>query len=327
MKKLLISVVTVLLACLLVGYWYVGYYQEKASTTKVYGNVDIYQVSLAFEGSGRIVALNYREGARVHKGDVLGKLDTTNQELVLAQKLTSKDIAQEKLTLLRNGFRVEEIEAARARLNQAKAQEHFAQITYNRKARVFKNTHGKGISQAEVDEAKASLDVAIASTIAAQNDYNLKKSGNRIEEIRLAELELELITKEIATLQDTIARGTLIAPQDGVIRTRYAEVGDMASPSSLAYGLLLTTDKWVRAYVDYNQLPLVNLGKEVTISFANGKTLTGKVGFISDSAEFTPKNVETEDLRTNLVYEVRIVAIDKNDELRLGMPVTVILAK
>lgn len=98
----------------------------------------------------------------------------------------------------------------------------------------------------------------------------------------------------------------------------------MASPSTPVYTLSLDTTKWIRAYISEDRLGQIHEGQTATVTIDSVPTpLTGQVGYISDTAEFTPKSVETEDLRTSLVYEVRIYVTDPDNVLRLGMPATV----
>ena len=120
---------------------------------------------------------------------------------------------------------------------------------------------------------------------------------------------------------------TLTSPSAGVIQNRILEPGEMADPNRPVVTMALTDPKWVRAYVPEPDLGRINLSMKAEIlsdSFPNQK-FEGWIGFISPVAEFTPKTVETEDLRTKLVYEVRVYVHDSKDLLRLGMPVTVIV--
>jgi HlyD family secretion protein len=320
MRKLLILGVLALLAFC---YWFFVYNKQTLESEKIYGNVDIHQVSLAFETSGRINAINYREGAKVTTGQVLATLDTKELELELAAKETALNQAQENLRKLKAGNRTQEIATSLAKLDEAKAQEKLAKLTFKRKNEVYVKTKGTGISLAEVDEARASLEVAQATVHSADEQYKLMKEGSRAEDIRLGEIAVQAAKDNINLIKHELSKAVLVAPQPGVIRTRLLEVGDMASSQSAVFALLLNTQKWVRAYVDYNSLPNVKIGKEATISFGERGQLKGTIGYISSVAEFTPKNVETEELRTNLVYEIRIDVEDPEDLLRMGMPVTV----
>ncbi|WP_443744351.1 efflux RND transporter periplasmic adaptor subunit, partial [Sutterella sp.] len=116
---------------------------------------------------------------------------------------------------------------------------------------------------------------------------------------------------------------TLTAPVSGIVRTRLAEPGDMAGPSRTVYQLSIVSPKWVRAWVTERQLGLVKEGAPARISTDTTEPLTARVSWISSTAEFTPKTVQTAELRAALVYEVRLELADPENRLRLGQPVTV----
>lgn len=148
--------------------------------------------------------------------------------------------------------------------------------------------------------------------------------GYREEDVAAAEAQLQSLQNELKTAEYNLSQATLIAPQDGVIRSRLVEAGDMASPSRPVYTLSLEKTKWIRAYVSEDKLGWLHEGRQATVTIdSTNKKLQGQVGYISNTAEFTPKSVETEELRTALVYEVRIYVTDKDNVLRLGMPATV----
>ncbi|MFZ0552530.1 MAG: HlyD family efflux transporter periplasmic adaptor subunit, partial [Steroidobacteraceae bacterium] len=131
-----------------------------------------------------------------------------------------------------------------------------------------------------------------------------------------------------ALLQQELADAQLRAPLDAVVRSRIAEPGDMASPQKTALTLAITDPKWVRAYVSETELGRVRPGMKAAVAVDSfpGRRFPGWVGFISPEAEFTPKTVQTQDLRSSLVYEIRVFVTDPGDVLRLGMPATVYLA-
>jgi HlyD family secretion protein len=151
--------------------------------------------------------------------------------------------------------------------------------------------------------------------------------GPRKEDIAQNEAQLRANEAQLGLLRQQLVDAELIAPVDSVIRTRILEPGDMASPQRPVFTLAITDPKWVRAYVSEPDLGKVHSGMAATVrvdSFPN-RRFDGWVGFVSPVAEFTPKTVQTEELRTSLVYEVRVFVKDPSDELRLGMPATVYL--
>ncbi|MDL0547133.1 efflux RND transporter periplasmic adaptor subunit, partial [Yersinia pestis] len=116
-----------------------------------------------------------------------------------------------------------------------------------------------------------------------------------------------------------------LAPSAGTVLTRAVEPGTILSASNTVFTVSLTDPVWVRAYVSERHLGQAIPGSEVEV-FTDGrpdKPYHGKIGFVSPTAEFTPKTVETPDLRTDLVYRLRIIITDADESLRQGMPVTV----
>ncbi len=117
------------------------------------------------------------------------------------------------------------------------------------------------------------------------------------------------------------------APTDGIILTRVREPGTVVRDADPVYTLSVSSPVWIRAFVDETHLGEVEFGMEAIITTDNprGRSYSGKIGFISPVAEFTPKTVETTQLRTDLVYRLRIYVDHPDAGLRQGMPVTVTL--
>ena len=160
---------------------------------------------------------------------------------------------------------------------------------------------------------------------AARQALELQVLGPRQEDIDQAQAQLRGSRAQIALLKHEVADAELVAPLNGVVRSRILEPGDMASPQKTAFSLAILDPKWVRAYVSEPDLGLVRQGERATVSVDAfpARRFSGWVGFISPMAEFTPKSVQTEDLRSSLVYEIRVFVDDPADQLRLGMPATV----
>ncbi|MGH8348840.1 MAG: HlyD family efflux transporter periplasmic adaptor subunit, partial [Pseudomonas sp.] len=151
--------------------------------------------------------------------------------------------------------------------------------------------------------------------------------GPRAEDVAGAQAQLQVSQAQLALLQHQIDLGTLTAPADAVVRSRLLEPGDMATPQRPVFALALTKPKWVRVYIGEADLGRIKPGisARVLTDSHPDQPIAGKVGYISSVAEFTPKAVQTEELRTNLVYEVRVLVDDGSDVLRLGQPATVYL--
>ncbi|MCL1961924.1 MAG: HlyD family efflux transporter periplasmic adaptor subunit [Desulfovibrionaceae bacterium] len=295
----------------------------------LYGNVDLRQVSLAFDGAGRIDRLAVQEGDHVTAGQVLGELDTRTLQLQIAQSQAQIAVQQQALQRLKTGSRPEEIAQARAQAAAAQADAELARQQLERLQAIGQTTAGRAVSQQDLDAAEARRKMTLAQLESARKAEQLAVIGPRKEDIAQAQAQLDVAQASLAVLRHQVELGRLEAPIGAVVRARLLEPGDMASPQRPVFTLAITDPKWVRAYVTESQLGRVKPGMAATLHTDShpDQPLTGKVGYISSVAEFTPKTVQTPELRTALVYEIRVLADDPEDRLRLGMPVTVRLVK
>ncbi len=325
--KIFVSVAIVALALTgaTVWVWQSRHTIEDPNRLTLYGNVDIHQVSLAFNANERIAELRVREGDKVHAGDVLGVLDRRTAKLRLAQTQAQIDIQEQLLIKLQAGSRPEEIAKAWAGLAAAEADVEFAKKQVQRLKAVNDASGGKGISQQDMDSAASRLEVARAQAESTSKSTRLVELGPRKEDIALAQKQVAFAKAEQALIQRQLEESELRAPTDAVVRARLLEPGDMASPQRPAFTLAITEPKWVRAYVPESRLGQIKPGMpaSVTTDSAPDRPIAARVGYISSVAEFTPKTVQTQELRTSLVYEVRFIVEDAQDRLRLGMPATV----
>ncbi len=324
--------IVILLLILVIGAvaglaWWLTQRENSARQLVVYGNVDLRQVQLSFNNSERIAAVLVQEGDRVRQGQLVARLDTRRLEPQVAQAEAQAAAQQQVVQRLRNGSRPEEIAQARANVDSAKADAFNARQQYERVKSAAEMSAGRAVRQQDVDSAKAALQVAEAKLVVNQRALELAVIGPRKEDIAQNEAQLRANEAQLAFLRQQLIDAQLLAPIDAVVRTRVLEPGDMASPQRPVFTLAITDPKWVRAYVSEPDLGKVHPGMAASVavdSFPN-RRFDGWVGFISPVAEFTPKSVQTEELRTSLVYEVRVFVKDPSDELRLGTPATVYL--
>lgn len=293
-----------------------------AGSLRLHGNIDLRDAQLAFFGQERIAALFAEEGDRVTAGQLLAKLHTERLDAQIAAAEARVRAQQALVDELQNGARAEEIAQARAALSAAEVRVTNAEQLLAR----VDATAGRGASsQQALDDARAALAVARAERDAQHEALALALAGPRQEEKARAAATLDALRADVLLLRRQLADCELFAPAAGVVQTRILEVGEMAAPERPAFTLALTDPKWARVFVPEPDLGRVRNGMSATVrsDSLGGTTYPGRVGFVSPVAEFTPKTVETEELRTQLVYEVRVLVDDPRDELRLGMPVTV----
>ena len=285
------------------GYVYVSDRNAAGDSLKIYGSVDMRTVDLAFEESGRIGQVLVEEGDTVKTGDVLAKLDDERYAIALDNARATLEVRQKELDLLLAGSRVEEIDAARATYKANAASAALAQ-------RICKRERKLG-PQAQALASKKNLDLLLA--------------GTRIEQIDVARANVALAKTGLDDAARALRNCELKAPSDGIVRSRLKEKGDMVSAASPVYEVALMEPMWVRAWIDEINLGKISVGQKVKV-FSDSypqEPFEGTVGFVSTVAEFTPKTVQTEALRTALVYEVRVTVQDPLHRLRLGMPATV----
>jgi HlyD family secretion protein len=329
MRRVTLIIAVVMVAGLAAGLvWWLNRGDRGPRDLVIYGNVDLRQVQVSFNNSDRVAVVLVQEGDRVREGQVLARLDTRRLEPQLAEAEAQAAAQRQVVQRLRTGTRPEEIAQARANVEAAKADAANAQIQYERIKTAAEMSGGRAVRQQDVDSARTALQVAEAKLAVNQRALELAITGPRKEEIAEAEARLKANEAHVALLRQQLVDAQLLAPVNAVVRTRVLEPGEMASPQRPVFSLAITDPKWIRAYVSEPDLGKVQEGMAAGIAVDSFPTrrFEGWLGFISPVAEFTPKAVQTEELRTSLVYEVRVFVKDPSDELRLGMPATVFLS-
>ena len=289
------------------------------------GNVDVHQVELAFRVSGRISAVKVQEGDKVSADQVLAQLDPVPFQTDMDSAKADLAQAQAQLDKTRRGFRVEEVEQARANVAQRAADLENAQITLRRQQQLVASGL---VTHQQIDDAEARVHMSEAALAASRGQLTLELHGSRIEDIEAQEATVASAQARLEKAQTALADATLLAPSKGIISVRAREPGAIVQAGQTVYTLTLNDPVWIRAYVSQPRLGRIKPGMPVklTIDSMPGKQYDGTVGFISPEAEFTPKTVQTEQVRDDLVYRIRVIASDPDDVFRQGMPVTVLIA-
>lgn len=289
------------------------------------GNVDIREVNLGFRVGGRVSEVLVEEGDRVAAGQKLAQIDPEPLKRALAQAEAALAAAVAGEALLLAGSRSEDVARLRAQMNALEAVAANADTNFRRQQRLVS---ANAVSEQALDNARAAREQAQGDFAAAQQAYAAAVAGARPEELQQARAQTAAAEAALQTAALQLDDATLAAPSQGAVLTRAVEPGAMVAAGATALTLSLDRPVRVRAYVEEPDLGRFPPGArvEVLTDARPGQPYVGRVGFVSPRAEFTPKQVETQDLRTALVYRMRITVEDPDDALRQGMPVTVRLA-
>ncbi len=321
--KLSVAALAIVAITLGAGFIWIQRTDTDESQLRLYGNVDIREVQLAFRQPGRIAEMTFDEGDTVLAGTRMAVLDDQPYRDALASADASVQVAQAELTKLRSGLRPQEITQAQEALKQARAVAVNTERDYQRQSSLVASGAS---SRRTVDAARAARDQAAAAVASAEAALSLAMEGFRQEDIAAAQAHLAATQATRAQTATALTDTELLAPSNGTVIARVREPGSMVASQSTVYSLSLDQPVYVRAYVAEPDLGRIAPGTRVRVTNdSSNKIYYGQIGFISPRAEFTPKTVETTDLRTDLVYRLRIV-IDEADSdkgLRQGMPVTI----
>ena len=304
-----------------------------ADRVRASGQVEATDVQVAAQVGGRLLELRVTEGDRVAAGQVIAKLDTADAQLALVRARAERDQVDAQLRLLLAGARVEDVRQAEAQLataqsdvGAAQAELASAQADVERFDALLASNSG---SRKQRDDAVTRRDVARTRVQGAQDRVraareNLAKlrAGSRREDIDGARARVAAADAQIATWQKAIADATLAAPVSRIVTEKLADVGEPVQPRA---PLVVITDldhAWANVFVDEPAVPRLRLGQAATVfTDAGGAGLPGAISYISAKAEFTPRNVQTAEDRSKLVYRVKVAVDNKSGVLKAGMPV------
>ena len=282
--------------------------------TRVSGHVEADDVQVAPEVGGRILQLKVKEGDRVNKGDLVAQLDTRDTELSLQRAQADRAQADAQA------------QASDADVAAATADLSNAQTDLERYESLLRAKAG---SQKARDDAKARRDVAEQHVNAAKERARSSRetaarvrAGARPEEIDAAKARLSAVDAQIATLQKAQHDATVTSPVGGIVTEKLVNEGELVAPRSPLVVVTDLDDAWGEVFVDEPTVPRLTLGQPATLyTDAGGGGIPGKVTYISPRAEFTPRNVQTAEERSKLVYRIKVSADNRNGVLKPGMPV------
>jgi HlyD family secretion protein len=308
-----------------------------ANEVRASGHVEATDVRLAPEVGGRIVQLPVEEGDRVEAGALILRLDTRDAELAIERAKADRNQAQAQLALLRAGARPEDIrqseaqaQAARDDLAAARAELTAADLDRERFEALLRANAG---SRKQRDDAATRRDVARervraaeARVKAADEGTSRLRAGSRREEVAAAQARVEALAVQIATVEESLSDTSLRSPIAGIITEKLAELGEVVAARSPVVVVTNLAKAWADVFVPEPAIPRLRIGQSANVfTDAGGSAIAGKVTYISPKAEFTPRNVQTAEERSKLVYRVRISVDNTDGVLKQGMPVEAVI--
>jgi HlyD family secretion protein len=296
------------------------------------GNVEATEVQVAPEVGGRVLTLTVAEGDRVAAGAVIATLDTRDVELQIARARADRAAASAQLRLFEAGSRVEDVrqaeaqvEAAAAELGSLDVEIKAAQVDLTRFESLLAANAG---SQKQRDDAKARVDLATERRRSADERVRVARAtldrvraGARREELDGARARVASVDAQIAVFEKSLNDAQVTAPAGGLVTQKLVDAGELVAPRT---PLVVVTDldhAWANVFVPEPMVPRLKMGQEATVRTDAGSTVKGTITFISPRAEFTPRNVQTADERSKLVYRVKVTVDNSAGVLKQGMPV------
>lgn len=289
------------------------------------GTMDATEIAVSFRMPGILHSRPVEEGSRVKSGELLAALDERESVARLHQVEAAQQAAQAHLKDLEQGYRPQEIAEARAQTGQAQANLANLEEEARRSEALF---HGGATSQQRRDKDRTAAAVATEQHRAAQERLKLLLGGYRPETINAARAQFDEAQAAVEAARVSREDLQVKSPVDGVITRTHAEVGETLGAGRPVVTVTDISRPWVRVYIPENQIGKVRLGAAAKIkvdTFPN-REFDGRVSYVSSQAEFTPKNVQTQEERVKLVFAVNVTLDNRDGTLKPGMPADVTIA-
>ena len=297
---------------------------NEKNTISASGNIEATNSIISSKVTGQVIAIKYDEGSHVYEGDTIMVIDHENLEIQLEQAAAGAEAAEAQLKLLEAGARAEDIQQAEDAFKQAQINMDLAEKDFNRMKDLYTS---KTITKKQFDDVQAKYELTQAQLNSAKENLKKMKNFARPEEIEQAKANLDRQKASVDLLKKNIRDSYVTSPLTGFMVQKYVEKGETVSMlSSLFKVSELGTVKLV-IYISEEDLGRIKLGQKasVTSDTYKNKTYQGTVIYISPEAEFTPKNIQTKDERTKLVYAVKIEIKNPSFELKPGMPADAVI--
>ena len=303
-----------------------------AAANRATGYVEATDVRVAPEVGGRLVKLEVAEGQRVAAGEVVGRLDTADTELAVRRASAEREQAAAQLALLQAGSRPEDIRQAASQLRAAESEVKAAQAELDAATadleRFESLLRANAGSVKQRDDARTRREVAMARVTGAQDRARAAddalarlKAGARPQEIAAARARVGALDAQIAALEKNRADAIVKSPVGGVVTSKLIDAGELVAPRAAIVVITDLDHAWANVYVDEPLVPQLKIGQPATLVTDAGQRIDGTITFISPKAEFTPRNVQTAEERSKLVYRIKVTADNRGGVLKPGMPV------
>ncbi len=324
MKKRIIAILVLIVVSVSGFFAYKYFEKENLDVLKFSGELEMDKVDISFRVSGQIDNLLVDEGIKVVANEEVATLD--NKEFVTRLNLAEADNTSSVWVLqeLEAGFTKEEIAQARQQLAQAKAESQNLEKEFARTQKLYDQ---KAVSQSEYDRLLTSKNVASLKVSELTERLKQMEIGTRQERIEQAKAQNMASKSNVDLANQQLSYTKLYSPIDGVVLDKYAEVGEIVQAGSPIFSIGNNNKLWLRAYLPVTQAHMIKLGDKmaVTVDSMPDEKFEGVVSFISDVAEFTPKQIQTSIERVKLVYRVKIDIVDTKGLLKPGIPADAVL--
>jgi HlyD family secretion protein len=321
MKRL--PIVILLIAAAVAAYFLVPRWLEKPAEARdelvVSGNIEAHESVLSFKVSGRIVELAVEEGQWVEAGQVLARLDAADFRQQVSVDDAALRVRESELELALAGSRRQEIEAAEQTLRDAEADLAQKKLDFDRAQQLHQKD---ALSAQDRDRAQTNLTRAHAVVERSRQTLDELREGTRKEQIAIAQANVRQARERLQLARVNLDYAELRAPRAGVVVVRPAELGEVVAPGTPVVTLADLENVWLRGYVPETDLGRIRWGQPARLRTDTypGKDYPGRISFIADKAEFTPKSIQTYKERVTLVYRIKIDVENPNHELKPGMP-------